>query len=63
MFIDTGSAAVRRRYEQLGEARTLRLRSLFRSADVDLIEVLTHEDYVRTLVRFFRARERRALAG
>jgi len=63
VVLDTGSAAVRRRYEQLGEARALRLRALFRSADVDSIEVLTNEDYVRTLVRFFRARERRALAG
>ena len=59
VVVDTGSAGVRRRYEELGSVRGARLRDLFRSMGVDQIDVLTDEDYVRKLVRFFRARERR----
>ena len=62
VVIDTGSAAVRRRYEGLGLERSARLRELFRSMKVDQIEVLTSEDYVRDLVKFFRVRERRLQA-
>ena len=61
--IDTGSATVRRQYESLGMSRAGRLRELFRSLGVDQIDVLTNEDYVRTLVRFFRSRERKAQRG
>ncbi|MEI6807247.1 MAG: DUF58 domain-containing protein [bacterium] len=60
ILVDTGSAAVRRRYEQLGDARTKRLRDLFRSNGIDQIEVVTSEDYVKDLVRFFRSRERKS---
>ncbi len=58
--VDTGSAAVRERYEKLGTVRQNRLRDMFRSMGVDQIEVLTGTDYVRDLVRFFRTRERRS---
>ncbi len=58
--IDTGSAAVRKRYEGLGAAQSGTLRELFRSMDIDQIEILTGRDYVRDLVAFFRTRERRA---
>jgi len=60
IIIDTGSAAVRRKYETLGLERQGGLRDLFRSMDVDQIEVFTDRDYVRDLVRFFRTREREA---
>ena len=60
VLIDTGSARVRRRYEQLGAERRGRLGELLRNAGVDHIEVFTDKDYVRDLVRFFRTRERRA---
>jgi len=63
VVIDTGSAAIRGRYEQLGENRAAKLRGLFRSNAVDQIEVMTNEDYVRNLVRFFKTRERRAQTG
>jgi uncharacterized protein (DUF58 family) len=59
VIIDTGSAAVRGQYEQLCEARLDRLRLVFRSMDVDHAEVITGQDYVKELVRFFRSRERR----
>lgn len=58
--IDTGSLAIRRRYEGLGAERTGRLRELLRGMDIDQIEVRTGRDYVRDLVAFFRTREKRA---
>ena len=63
ILVDTGSAAVRRRYEQFGDARAKRLKELFRTNGVDQIEVATSEDYVRDLVRFFRTRERKSSAS
>jgi uncharacterized protein (DUF58 family) len=62
VVLDTGSAAVRRRYEGLGSERQAKLRESFRSMRVDQIEVFTNRDYVRDLVTFFRKRERRAQA-
>ena len=60
LLIDTGSAAFRKQYETLGSARQSRLKGLFRSMDVDHIEIYTGRDYVFDLVKFFRTRERRA---
>lgn len=60
ILIDTGSLKVRNQYEKLGAARKGRLRDMFRSIDVDQIEIYTDRDYVKDLVRFFRTRERRA---
>ncbi|MBW1829317.1 MAG: VWA domain-containing protein, partial [Deltaproteobacteria bacterium] len=60
VLIDTGSAAFRKQYETLGSAEKGRLRKLFRSMDVDHIEIFTDRDYVFDLVKFFKTRERRA---
>ncbi|MFC1493775.1 DUF58 domain-containing protein [Thermodesulfobacteriota bacterium] len=57
--IDTGSFSFRNRYNQLGISRMEELKKLFRSMDVDHIDIRTGEDYVFNLVRFFRNRERR----
>ena len=59
VLIDTGSASFRKRYEQLGGARLDSLKKLFRSMDIDHIDIRTGEDYVFDLVKFFRNRERR----
>jgi uncharacterized protein (DUF58 family) len=59
IIIDTGSIGVRREYEKLGRERSLRLRDLFRSMDIDHAEVVTGRDYVKGLVGFFRSRGRR----
>jgi uncharacterized protein (DUF58 family) len=59
VLIDTGNAAARRQYEQLGQARASRLRDAFRSMDIDHTEVVTGRDYVKDLIRFFRSREHR----
>ena len=58
--IDTSSTAVRKRYEGLGANRAGMLQELFRSMDIDQIEILTGRDYLRDLVAFFRRRERRS---
>ena len=57
--IDTGSARVRREFAAAANATRVRLRELLWSMQVDQIEIFTNRDYVRELVRFFRARERR----
>jgi len=57
--IDTASTRVRTQYEALGRERAARLKELFTASGVDHIEVATDRDYVRDLVRFFRAREHR----
>ncbi len=60
IVIDTGSMGVRKQYEKLGAGQKGRLRDLFRSIDVDQIEIYTDRNYVKDLVTFFRTRERRA---
>jgi len=57
--IDTGSRSFRNRYNELGNSRMEELKKLFRSMDIDHIDIRTGEDYVFNLVRFFRNRERR----
>jgi uncharacterized protein (DUF58 family) len=59
VLIDTGSAGVRKRYEQQGTGRMARLRELFASMDIEQIDLQTDRDYVRDLVKFFRRRERK----
>jgi uncharacterized protein (DUF58 family) len=59
-LVDTSSAAVRRRYEALARERDDKRAASFRSMAIDQIPVVTGEDYVRDLVKFFRIRERRA---
>jgi uncharacterized protein (DUF58 family) len=57
--VDTHSLRVRARYEALGRERVDRLCELFASAGAGHIPIVTDHDYVRDLVRFFLARERR----
>jgi len=59
VLVDTSSPEVRRRYARLGEERAAGLRDLFSSMGIDQIEVRTDRDYIPTLMRFFRVRERR----
>lgn len=57
--IDTGSSSFRKRYEQLSGSKMEDLKRLFRSMDIDHIDIRTGENYVSDLVKFFRNRERR----
>ncbi len=59
IVIDTGSRAVRSQYEALGTSRQGDLQKLFRSIDVDHLEILNDRDYVMELVRFFKIRAQR----
>jgi hypothetical protein len=43
----------------MGSERKGALKKLFRSMNVDQIEIMTDKDYVVGLVRFFKTRERR----
>jgi len=59
ILVDSSSARIRKRYEQMGFERTQQLKELFTSMGIDQITISTGKDYVRDLVRFFLARERR----
>jgi uncharacterized protein (DUF58 family) len=59
VVLDTRRADVRRRYDARSEAEERTLRGLFRRLAVDKIEVRTDTSYVRPLLAFFRARERK----
>jgi len=57
--VDTGEARFREQYRREALERTKSRRSLFRSVNVDNIDVRTDESYVRELIKFFKMRERR----
>lgn len=57
--VDTGRERVRGRYDTRAGAEEAAVRSLFRRLAVDAIEVRTDGSYVKPLMQFFRARERR----
>lgn len=59
ILIDTGSTSVRGRYESMGTERSAELADFFRSLGIDQVPIMTDRDYVKTLVAFFRRRERR----
>jgi uncharacterized protein (DUF58 family) len=57
--LDTGSAAVRKRYQELALERAKRLVNDFRSEGVDTLELKTDAPYMAALQRFFKTRVRR----
>ena len=59
VVIDTGNLQVCREYEEINQARSKRLRTLFRSMNIDHTEVVTGRNHVKDLMSFFRNRERR----
>lgn len=56
--LDTRHPRVRALFAAAARARDLRLRSWFRRADVDRLEIRTDQPYATSLQRFFRMRER-----
>ena len=58
-LVDTGSRAVRRRYERHMRDRLAARDATFRRMDTDTVDIRTDRSYVEPLVRFFRKRERR----
>ncbi|MCG6551864.1 MAG: DUF58 domain-containing protein [Candidatus Magnetominusculus sp. LBB02] len=57
--IDSSSTAVRRHYKEKAAAMFDERRRLFRKSGVDHIDISTDVPYIKTLIRFFRMRERR----
>jgi uncharacterized protein (DUF58 family) len=58
-MIDTGSAAVRKRYADNAAKRFEGRNRLFRSVGIDHIDVHTHEPYSKALIGFFSQRQHR----
>ena len=59
ILIDTSSGTFQHRYRQFNTGRRQQLSDLFAAVSVDHIPLVTDDDYVRDLIRFFRTRERR----
>ncbi len=60
MWVDTGSAAIRRQLERWATAKSRELDTLFSKTGVDMVKVYTGEDYVKPLMNMFRKREARS---
>ena len=61
--IDTSDLEVRDLYKKRAEDMIAQRDELFRSVNVDSIDIRTNESYVDPLIRFFRMRERRLVRG
>jgi uncharacterized protein (DUF58 family) len=59
MLVDTSDRKLRERYEKLSIEADVRVKKMLKIGNIDLIEISTAEDYVKPLLRFFMARERR----
>ena len=55
-YVDTGSYRFKKWFEELVQSRKKREDSAFVSGKLDHLRILTREDYVEALVRFFRIR-------
>ncbi len=58
-LLDTSNVALRTRYEEKNALRLKERTALFRATGVDSIDVRTDVPYARSLVQFFKTRERR----
>ena len=59
VMIDTSDVKTRKLYRANSKKRTEARKELFRSVNVDNIEIFTNKSYVEPLIRFFKTRERR----
>ncbi len=59
LWVDTASAAFRKRFEALNEETETRVNQGFARAGVDVIELSTNDDVLATLTRFALLRKRR----
>jgi uncharacterized protein (DUF58 family) len=60
MLVDTHDRAFRKRFAAIAERREAELRSAFRQAHVDALELSTHDDLVDALLRFADLRKQRS---
>jgi len=59
ILVDTASATARKKFNAAARARLAEVRGMLSKLDIDQIDIHTDRDYIRDLVRFFKARERR----
>ena len=59
IFVDTSSKKVRDNFAKNRAQATAKLRKLFPSSGVDLIDITTGTDYVKPLINFFKTRGKR----
>jgi len=60
LFVDTHDRGFRKRFAAAAERRDLELRSSFREAGIDTLELSTNDDLVDAILRFADLRKRRA---
>lgn len=60
MWVDTGSASIRRQLSLWANNKGRELDTLFSKLGVDMVKVYTGEDYVKPLMNMFRKREARS---
>jgi len=58
--VDTGSRKITEAFKQITREKRLKTETLLRSLGVDIIDIQTDSSYVDPIIRFFKARERRA---
>jgi uncharacterized protein (DUF58 family) len=63
IMVNTRSDSLRKKFEKLSARRREEQKKMFRSMNVDSVDIRTDSSYVEPLVRFFRMRERRLAAG
>jgi uncharacterized protein (DUF58 family) len=61
LFVDTHDRSFRKRFAALADRREKELRSAFRQAGVDALELSTGDDLVDAILRFADLRKRRSL--
>jgi hypothetical protein len=59
LFIDTNDKGFRRRFAELAKKREAELRTAFRDAGIDAIELATDDDLADAILRFADLRKRR----
>ena len=63
VLVDTSSRRVREEFARRGHERQQALAAQLRGLGIDQIPIHTEQSWSRDLVRFFKARERRAARG
>ena len=63
LFVDTHDRGFRRRFAAAAEAREEALRTAFRAAGVDALELATDDDLVDAVLRFADLRKQRSCAS
>lgn len=63
VLVNTRNDRLRKKFERLSKSRHAEQTRMFRSMNVDSVDIRTDSSYVEPLVRFFRMRERRLAAG